>query len=338
MPEFLEGTADVPGVGKVKKRYIIIPAALAGTYVAYRWYQASRTADDGPAASDGMYTSDDLSEYGLSTSGGSLSVGGNTGNTSTDATNPNVIDDNREWSNEAIEKLTNQGYDGAVVSAALGEFLDRRALDKTEATIVRAALAVAGQPPEGRPWSVIEEAAQNTGTLPAPTNLRAWDVTNSTQIGMQWDPVPGALTYSIYRTDLGSEPVGSSLDTKFWARGLSPNKSYSFYVRPVGTTGKVGGKSSVYTAKTKAVVLAKPTGLKSSAVTKTSFRVTCSKVTGAQYYRWYVNGKPSGASDQPYRDFTGLKPNTTYKITVAADTTNQTPSPQSGALTVKTKK
>lgn len=338
MAEFLEGTVDVPKVGKVKKAYILVPAGLAGAYVLYRWYQASRGDNEPAPGADGTYTSDDLSEYGLSTTGGSTVVSGNTGNTSTDATSPDKIDDNAEWTNKAVELLGNAGYDSGTVYAALGEFLARRALDKTEASIARAALAAAGQPPVNGPFSVIEEAATGTGTLAAPTNLRAWDKTTTTQIGMQWDPVPGAMHYRIYRTDLGTEPIGDSFDTKFWARGLQANKSYSFYVRAINGSGKEGGKSSVFTAKTGAVKLTKPTGLKASAITRTTFRVSCNKVAGAQYYRWYLQGKAAGASDQPYRDFTGLRTNTTYTVTVAADTANQTPGPVSSPLRVKTKR
>lgn len=337
MPDFMEGTADVPGVGKIKKRYILIPAGVAGAYVAWRWYQANQDANNTDTTASGLYSSEDLSDYGLSTTGGSTTVTGNTGSTTTDATT-DAIDTNAEWTNKAIELLTNQGYDGATVAAALGDFLARRALDKTEATIARAALAVAGQPPVNGPFSVIEEAGTSTGTLPAPTNLKAWGTPTTTQVGMQWDTVSGALHYRIYRSDQGDEPIGDSVDTKFNAKGLSPHHSYSFFVRAVGTTNKLGGKSNVITLKTTDVKLSKPTGLKASAVTKTSFRVTCTKVTGAQYYRWYINGKASGASDQPYRDFTGLHANTTYHITVAADTTNQTPGPASSALSVKTKK
>lgn len=338
MPEFMQGTVDVPVAGKLKKVYVYVPFGLAALYVGWRWYQARQDAADAtPDESSGLYTSEDLSDYGLSTTGGTTTVTGNTGSTTTDATSSTAIDDNAEWTQKAVELLGNAGYDSATVYAALGEFLARRALDKSEASIARAALAAAGQPPVNGPYSVLEEAGTGTGTLPAPTNLRAWDVTTSTQIGMQWDAVDGAMFYRVYRTDLGTEPVGDSIDTKFWARGLSPNKSYSFYVVAYGTTVKPGGKSSVYTAKTKPVTLTTPTGLKSSAVTKSSFRVTCNKVSGAQYYRWYLNGNPSGASDQPYRDFTGLKSKTTYRITVAADTSNQSPSKQSSPLSVKTK-
>lgn len=337
MAEFMDGTADVPGVGKIKKRYILIPAGLAGAYVAWRWYQASQDASNTDTTASGLYSSADLSDYGLSTTGGSTTVTGNTGNTSTDATG-DAISDNAKWTNRAVDLLTNQGYDGMTVQGALGDFLARRALDKTEATIVRAALAVAGQPPVNGPFPVLEEAGASTGTLPAPTNLKAWGAPTNSQVGMQWDTVPGALHYRIYRSDQGDEPMGDSVDTHFSARGLAANRSYHFFVRAVGTTNKLGGKSAVVTLKTTAVKLGKPTGLKASAVTKSSFRVTCAKVAGAQYYRWYINGRATGASDQPYKDFTGLHANTPYHITVAADTTNQNPGPGSSALTVKTKK
>lgn len=337
MPEFLEGTVDAPVVGRVKKAYIFIPLGLAGAYVAWRWYQSSQEAEEAPAASDGLYTSDDLSEYGLSTTGGSTTVTGNTGSTTTDATNPDAIDSNAEWTQKAAELLGNAGYDASTVYAALGEFLARRSLDKSEATIARAALAAVGQPPDGGPYSVIEEAG-DTGTLAAPTNVRTWEAATSSVLAFRWDAVNGAAYYRVYRTDQGDEPMGASADTYFRAKGLQANTSYSFYVRAVSTTGKLGGKSSVITLKTASVKLAKPSGLKASSITRTSFRVNANKVTGAQYYRWFVNGRASGASDYAYRDFTGLKPNTTYSITVAADTANQQPGPASNALRVKTKR
>lgn len=337
MADFLEGTADVPGVGKIKKRYIVIPAGLAGVYVAWRWYQAKQDTSNTDTTASGLYSSDDLSDYGLSTTGGSTSTTGNTGSTVTDATG-DAISDNAKWTNKAIELLTNQGYDGAVVAAALGDFLARRALNKSEATIARAALAVAGQPPVNGPFPVIEEAGTSTGTLAAPKNLKAWGSATTTQVGMQWDAVPGALHYRIFRSDQGEEPMGDSFDTKFNARGLLPHHGYTFYVRAVGTTNKLGAKSSPITLKTADIKLGRPTGLRASAITKTSFRVSCGEVKGAQYYRWYINGAPSGASDDPYRDFTSRRPNTAYKITVAADTTSQIPGPVSAPLTVKTKK
>lgn len=333
----MEGTVDVPKMGKVKKAYIIVPVTVAGLYVAYRWYQAGQS-EEGPAGSDGLYTSDDLSEYGLSTTGGSTNVGGN-GNTSTDGTSDLVIDDNAEWTAAAVERLGNAGYDSAAVYGALGEFLARRALDKTEATIARAALAAAGQPPVGGPFSVIEEATTGgTGTLTAPANLRkATAAPTASAASMVWDKVDGAgLGYRIYRGT--GENIGHSMDTAFTATGLQPNTEYPFSVAAVGTTGKTGPRSNAVKIRTAKVKLTKPTGLKSSSVTKSSFRVSCTPVKGATAYRWYIGGYGAGASDAPYRDFTGRKANTTYRVSVAADTATQEPSPQSSALSVKTKK
>ena len=236
-----------------------------------------------------------------------------------------------------MEKLTNQGFDGQAVSLALGEFLARRSLDKTEASIARAALAAVGQPPVGGPYPVIEAAVQGPVALKAPTGVKV-TATTANSVTLAWDAVDGAGYYRAYRSG-SSTNVGATdaANKTIVISGLAPNTEYSFQVAADTTAGKPGPKSSPVKGKTKPVSLAKPSGLKASSVTKSSFRVSCNKVPGAVYYRWYVNGAPYGASDQPYRDFTSRKSKTSYRITVAADTGNQTPGPQSSALTVKTK-
>lgn len=337
MPEFLEGQVDVPAVGRIKKAYILVPAGLAAAYVGWRWYQASQAAEEAPAGSDGLYTSDDLSEYGLSTTGGATNVTGNTGTVVTDGTNPNAIDSNSEWNELAVERLTNSGYDPQTVRGALGEFLGRRSLDSAEAGIARAALGAAGQPPEGRPWSVIEAATTGgTATPGAVTGLKVTKV-GTEYVNLAWTPVTGATEYAVYRSDTGTMAVrASGGSTSIY--GLRPNTSYRFQVAAVGSAGKVGPRSAAIPAKTAAVALARPSGLRASSITRSSFRVTVRPVAGATYYRWWINGSPTSPSDQPYKDFTGRKANTAYRISVAADTTNQVPGPASAALTVKTKR
>ncbi len=239
MVEILQGDVDVPVIGKTKKAYIYVPAALAAMYVAWRWYQASREAEPAPGA-DGLYSSPDLTEMGLSTTGGPTVIGGNTGSVVTDGTAPDAIDTNAEWTNKAAKVLSNAGYDPAVVYAALGEFLARRALDRDEATIARASIAAVGQPPVDRPWSVIEEATTGgTGKLAAPTGLR---VTNTTpnSVSLTWSSVDGAGSYTVYQ-DFSS--VGSTSGTSFTASGLSPHTGYVYEVAAVSTTGKTGSRS-----------------------------------------------------------------------------------------------
>ncbi|MFJ2307655.1 fibronectin type III domain-containing protein [Streptomyces sp. NPDC087787] len=334
MAEMLDGTMDLPGAGKVKRKYIIIPAALAAAYVGWRWWSASR--DTGPSTSDGLYSTPDLTDMGQSTtgSGGSVSVGGNNGNQWTDGTNPNAINDNAAWTGKAADQLEAAGWNRQAVLSALGNFLARRSLDKTEAQIVRAALASTGQPPVGGPYSVIEAAATGNATLKAPTGLKV-SAADATSVTLAWSAVAGAAGYDVARS--GANAVRSS-GTSVRITGLASNTSYSFTVAAVAADGKAGPKSAAVSGKTKPVTLTRPTGLKASAITKTSFRVTANKVPGATYYRWWIDGKQVAPSDQPYRDFTGLKAGTSHKVTVAGDTTTQSPGPQSAALTVKTKK
>lgn len=244
MADFLKGDVDVPVVGKSPKWVVYGLGGLAAAYVAWKWYQAGRGEPEG----DDLMYNPDLSEYGQSTAGGPFNVGGNTGSTITDGTAPDAIDDNAEWTNRAVELLANAGYDPAVVYAALGEFLARRALDPTEATIARAALAAVGQPPVGRPWSVIEEAATGTGTLPAPSGLKVGTVTDSS-VSLSWSSVAGAGSYQVYKD--GSAAVAVS-GTSATVSGLKESTTYKFAVAAISTTGKTGTRSSEVSAKTSA--------------------------------------------------------------------------------------
>jgi len=268
MTEILQGDVKVPGIGKTKKKYIFIPAGIAAAYVAWKWFQASREEEPAPGA-DGFYNSD-LSEMGLSTGGGAYNPGGNSGSDETDGTRPDAIDTNAEWTQRATEILSNAGYDPAVVLAALGEFLGRRALDKAEASIARAAVAAVGQPPEGRPWTVIEEAGTGTGTLAAPTGLRVGTVTHFSA-GLVWSGVAGAGSYKVYRN---GSAIGTATGTSFTVAGLAQNNSYSFNVSAVGTTGKEGPKSATVTAKTDPAPVANrpPTATKPPTASKPKYR------------------------------------------------------------------
>lgn len=253
MVEILQGDVNVPGLGKTKKVWIFGGLGLAGAYVGWRWYQSSR-ADAG--VDDGMYTTPDQSEYGQSTSGGTYNPGGNTGNTETDGTTPGAINTNADWANAAVGILANDGYEPSVVRAALGEFLDRRALDKTEASIARGAISAAGEPPVGRPWTVIEESATGTGTLPAPGSVKAtanfWDT-----VTVSWSAVSGASTYQVYRNGTA---IGTASGTSFKLSGLTQKTAYRFAVAAIGSTGKTGTRSGEVSVTTPAAPVAnKPT-------------------------------------------------------------------------------
>lgn len=337
----LGGTVTLPGVGPVKKKIVIGVGGAAAAFVLWRYWQA-RQAGDGavPGDSDGDGFADggtlpsvsgavrEDNGYGLPDGSGTSSDSyGFSGTT------------NSQWTQYAATQLSaaSDKWSYGDVLEALGQYLNNRPLTSVQQQIVQAAIAAAGPPPEGTHPII---PGGDTALSVAPKNLRAWDTTTSTQIGFQWDAVPGATQYRIYRTDLGSEPVGHSFDTKFWAKGLRPNSSYSFQVEPLTASNKPGPKSATYTAKTKTVTLAKPSGVRVSSVSRSTVKVTWNRVAGADYYRIYINGANRGSADKGITSYTvtGLKPNTAYKVSVAADTTNQTPGPQSGAVSFRTKK
>lgn len=336
----LSGTINLPGIGPAKKKVVFAIAGAGGAWVLWRYWQSSQAAataaDQTDANGDGFPDAGVLppvagavkpdNNYGSSdgSSAGTTDSFGFTGTT------------NSQWTQYAAAQLSaSDVWSYTQILTALGQYLANKPLDSTAQQIVQAAIGVAGQPPEGT--HVVVPGGDVPITV-APGHLRAWDTTTATQIGFQWDPVAGASHYRIYRAGLGDEPVGDSQDTKFWARGLQGNKSYTFQVAAVSAGGKVGPKSAPYTAKTKAVSLAKPGGVRVSSVTKSTAKISWNPVTGADEYKIYINNVAHGSSDHSPYTVQGLKPNTSYKVTVRADTSTQGPGPESSPITFRTKK
>lgn len=335
----LGGTVTLPGVGPVKKKMVIGVGSAAAAFVLWRYWQARKASatdtQDATAQDPGMTDGGTLpsvagavsptNSYGLPDgSQGSTDSYGFTGTT------------NSQWSQYAANQLSaaSDKWSYGDIAEALGAFINNRPLTSTQQSIVQAAIALAGPPPEGTHPII---PGGDTAITVAPKNLRKWDAATPTQIGMQWDPVAGAVHYRIFRSGLG-EPVGDSADTKFHAQGLTPNTSYGFQVAAVTASNQVGPKSGTFTSRTAAVSLAKPSGVRVSSVTKTSAVVSCSPVNGATGYLWYINGVAHGHSDGPRYTVTSLRPGTAYKLSAAADTSTQGPGPQSGQVTFRTKK
>lgn len=341
----LGGTVTLPGVGPVKKKILIGIGGVGAAFVMWRYWQARQAGTDEGAAVAGDSDGDGFADAGTlpSVSGavrddGAYGLPDDSGAAGTDTYGFHGTT-NSQWTQYAATQLSSASdkWSSGDVLEALGQYLGNRPLTTTQQAIVQAAIAAAGYPPEGS-HPVI--SGGDTALSVAPKNLRAWDTTTTTQIGFQWDAVPGASHYRIYRSDLGSEPVGDSFDTKFWARGLRPGTTYHFQVEPLTAANKPGPKSATYTAKTKAAVLAKPSGVRVSSVTKTSAKVSWGKVAGADYYRIYIDNVAHGSADGGLTSYTvqGLKANTAYKVSVAADTTTSEPGPKSGRVSFRTKK
>lgn len=332
----LTGKVDVPVVGSVDKRVLLVVGVGAVGFVGWRYYVARSASDYDPDAEPvdpGMEDAGILpavegavrpgGDYGLPSVGdegtGSYGFRG-----TTDA----------QWTQYATAQLTaSDQWSFTAIVTALGKFIAGKPLTTTEQQIVQAAIAVAGHPPESPNKPTVPGG--DTPITVAPTGLKGTGA--ATAVTLTWGPVAGAGSYRIYRKGV-TENVGVSNDTTAQVGGLDPNTSYQFKVAAVSEAGKTGPSSGWVTVKTLGAKLTAPTGLKGTS-TKNTVKLTWKAVSGADGYRAYRQGVSAnvGASRDASMTIGGLRANTTYRFKVAA-TAGNTTGPSSGWVAVKTKK
>jgi hypothetical protein len=330
-----EDAVNIPKLGPMNKKLIIGVGVAATAFVGYRYYvsrndaaaaDTTDTTDTGfedpgalPAVT-GAVADDNL--YGDGTTASTTDTYGFTGTT------------NDQWTQYVGTQLSQSDtWSYTDVLSALGAFLAGKPLSDTQQQIVQAAIAVGGYPPVGTHTIV---PGGNTDVTVAPTGLSS-DSQTDTTVHLVWQPVAGADRYNVYRTDTGDTVVGVGSSTDATIAGLKGNTSYHFTVAAVGSNGVAGPRTGAYAVKTKAVSLKTPTKPTVSGVTATTATGHTTAVPGADHYLWYLNRIAHGSSDQPTYTLSGLSKNKTYSLTVAADTTAQSPTAQSSGTSFKTK-
>lgn len=241
---------DVPKVGKIKKQYVIVGGVGVAAYVLWRYYQASQAtaADTAVAAPESAGTigadigSGTGGYYGTDSAASSTVVG-------------NTLTTDQEWYAAAMLVLEDAGYDTGAGSLALGKYLRTEPLTATEQSMVKVALAGAGNPPSGAKALVTDNSPAPSG-LTAPQHLRSNGSATTSTAPMRWDAVAGAASYIVYR---GTTQLGTVSGTTYTAGGLSAGTSYSFTVRAQNTGGTLSAASAPYTVKTVTVVPVKST-------------------------------------------------------------------------------
>jgi len=129
------------------------------------------------------------------------------------------------------------------------------------------------------------------GNLPAPTGVKAVALSASS-IEVSWELVQGAMMYNIYLyfssnasnndyKDKDYTIFPSTKSIKF--NGLSGGEKYYFRVAAFDSSGE-GRFSSTVSATTESGPLAKPTGLKATAQSKTEIQLSWDPVLGADGY------------------------------------------------------
>jgi chitodextrinase len=226
-------------------------------------------------------------------------------------------------------------------------------LSKTYAVTVRAVDAAGNQSADSTALNVTTARTNivpDTTAPSVPTGLSSANVT-STGFTLKWtistDNV-GVTGYEVYRngtllaTVTGT--VGGTPATTYAVTGLTASTTYSMTVRAVDAAGNKSAASTTLNVTTSAAgtdttTPSVPTGLNSSNITTTGFRVAWTAATdnvGVVGYNVYRNGVYVTTVGGTSYTFTGLAANTSYNITVLALDAAKNRSAQSAALAVKT--
>lgn len=149
----------VPKLGKIKKEHALAAVAVAGGFVAAMWWRARSGADD-PV----VFDANDVQPAGEFTG----PPGGGTDTIDVDEGASGPPRTNIEWSQRALEYLSQFGWDPELVSTAIGKYLTRETLTAAEAGAVRTAIGVMGYPPQGGPYEIKLAPASKPAPKPTP--------------------------------------------------------------------------------------------------------------------------------------------------------------------------
>jgi hypothetical protein len=329
---------DVPKVGKFPKKIIIPIAVAAAAFVGYRYWVARNDTGTGEDAAVSDFAAEGTAPGVIGAVSPNNAYGGDTGATG-DVSNPlGRFTTNAEWTDYVVGKLQqSESWTYNEIVTAIGNGLAGKPTTTAQQDILRAAIAIGGNPPSG---AITIVTGGNVPLTVAPGNARASAIgTDNVQIS--FDAVPGASSYQVYRSGVSSI-VGNGNSSPITVGGLRPTTTYYFTVAAVTAAGTLGPKSGTVTAKTKSISLAKPaTPTISSLVATSSTRgaavAKTTAVPGADGYHWYLNGSIHGFTEGPAIQFTDLKRRTKYTVTVAADVSHQAQGPKSNGRTFTSK-
>jgi hypothetical protein len=319
------------GIPDKQQKVLLFVGVGAAGYVTWKWFNRDTSGSAAPPVTSAT----DAELAGTGVIGSNVGASENVGNSSN--TGANEVDTNNEWFSEAVDKLANGGWNAQAVQSALGEFLTGQALDSSEASIVRAAVgAMGGYPPSG-PMTIKEVVGEtNASKLTAPASLKVTAKT-ATSVTLTWGAVTGAQEYGVYRSGI-SQTVARATGTTAKVDGLTPGKTYTFYVAGM-IGGKSGPRSSGVTVKTGDQALTKPTGVKATLIGKDSARISWGFVYPGKYRVRRSGSSQTWESVDTQFSALGLKPRTRYSYQVAAVSPDgRTVGPWSAYTTFTTKR
>lgn len=263
----MAGTIHLPMIGNVPRTGVYAGAGVGVLIVGVLWWRRRSTPAAAPSTdptdtTDTGYdpTLDDtggIDAYGTAGGGSVTYADGSTG-----AVYP-APTDNAQWEAEAVQLLAGS-FDPATLQVALGKYLTGATVveGSQDDLIITAARGAALDPPThgvtGYPPAV--RYSSNTGQTTPPPPVATGAVTakpsgfvitkeTPTTTTVAFHTVPNATYYQVY---LGSVIVATGTASPITIGGLGKNKSHTFTMAGVSSTGKVGPRSGAFTGHTSA--------------------------------------------------------------------------------------
>lgn len=232
----------IPKIGKLPKKILIpLVVGLAG-FVGWRYWQARNGtgADAQSTITDGEFGAVDSSIPGVAGAVSPTNSYGDSGNTATgdSGNDPTRFTNNSQWTDYVVGKLQQSDtwtYTDIVTAIGLG--LAGRPTTDAQQAILRAALAVGGQPPSG---AIVIVSGGNTAILIAPVGRLV--TSRPDHLTFQWGAVAGADHYVITQTN-GGQYVATG--TQYTVSGLTASTSYTFKIAAANAAGTQGPASTM---------------------------------------------------------------------------------------------
>lgn len=204
---------------------------------------------------------------GYYATGGGASYGGTAGYPTANVTSPastTAYPTNAAWSQAATAGLAALGYSSTAISAALGLYFAGAPLTADQASIVQAAIAEFGAPPDGT-YSIVSspssggavagtgggatdsggsgtDGSSSTGSPAAGSSIGgSWVVSNSGgDVVIGWMPVGPATSWNVTRTGPGGTVTNHVTKPEATYENLARGHNFEIRIQPL-PSGTVGG-------------------------------------------------------------------------------------------------
>ena len=152
---------------------------------------------------------------------------------------------NEQWGRFVADQMLGRGNDPSLVNTAIRKYLDGQGLTVAEQAIIRLAISLYGNPPEGvlpiiSAGSSPTTPSTTSGPPKAPTTTVS--INNLGIATIKWTHSEGATSYIVYGGPVGSGTVSSRVITNhlthtyLWT-GMQKGKTYAFSVAARNAAG-----------------------------------------------------------------------------------------------------